>query len=110
GPGEQRIALINFCARQAPFEQLAHYAECEVRLKLRSSSTQNVVVKFFCTLTGHFHQRRFADARPALDKEDSTSALQQRVDRCQLTLTLEQLLHEMIIIKRWGLQRCCGEC
>jgi len=39
---------------------------------------------------------RLADARPALDDEKPTSALKQRLDRCQLPLALDQLPHERI--------------
>jgi hypothetical protein len=46
-----------------------------------------------CVPARRVDQRRLADARATLDHEIPTAPFQQRVNRRQLTLALDQLLH-----------------
>ena len=46
-----------------------------------------------CRPARRVDQRRLADTRPTLDHENPTAPFQQNVDRRQLALALDQLLH-----------------
>ena len=95
GPASSASRSSRSAARQAPLKQLTHHAEREIRLKLRTTRQQDL------------HAR----APPPGDTPASTSdvlpiptppstrrtpprALQQLLDRRQLPLALEQLLHK----------------
>ncbi len=98
-PDEQRLALVRARVGEASLEQLPNHTERKVRLKLRPTGTQGLVATFFCPPARHLYQRRLANTCPALDHEDP-AALQQHLNRGQLALALEQLLHETSFLSR----------
>jgi hypothetical protein len=51
------------------------------------------MARVLCVAARRVDQRRLADARPTLDHENATAPLQQSVNRRQLALALDQLLH-----------------
>jgi len=93
GSGEQHVALCFAGAREAALEQLAYHAEGEVRLELGPACARDLVPELSGPPGRRVDQRRLADTRPTLDHEDAAATAKQRLDRGQLALALEQLLH-----------------
>ena len=92
--GEQRLALVQVAAQQAPLKQLTHHAEREIRLKRRTTRQQNFVPEPHRPATRSLNQRRLPHTHTTLDHEDPAAALQQLRYTRQLPLALEQLLHK----------------
>src|SRR5262245_49983693 len=93
GSGKQRLPPVVPRSPKRSFEQLPDYTECELRLELRPTSTQNDVAARLRPRARRLDQRCLPDPRRALDHQHPATAANERLNRRKLAPPLEQTGH-----------------
>ena len=92
-PCERDLKHVSRCADEAPLEKLQDNPPRKTSLKLRSASAQNRIAMPLGPPARRIDQRRLAQTSAPLDHQQPAAPLQQHLDRHQLALSLEQLVH-----------------